>query len=948
MGLEEGSILIIGPGPVAIGQGSYQQYIAARACRLLRRRGRRVIVLENDPATLMDLDGDEQDLYMEPASPDVIERVARESGAGTVLYGLGGRRGLLAGLEMSEEGRHHAIPLATPDLRSGIIAGNRHALRKILAAGGMACQFYTAGNPREGQEAASILGFPLVVRPDFSWAGWGSGLAYNLEEYPALLNDALRASRTGHVLIERSLSGWRKYIMLLARACDGGAACLGMIEQLQALPDHDGDSVLISPPASIGREQAGALREAALRIAESLGLSGLSEVKLCMDPGGEGMAFIDLNSGPGRHTPLLEAACGEDLVRLHLELIMGGPLPPGRYDREPEAVSRWLIAVPELSGMTVGAEGYLSLACHASGRRVFAGRDIVEAGLKALGDVAGEPASDPTRAMAKSIECLLRDCGARVTIKGGGAEGRPPDTFCVSKHAEDISSGLLFVGPKNALPDAGFESESNCTRAIRGLKEKGTRTCLLSPDLDFALFAADEADAVYLGQLNDANVGKLADDTGLARAMLHFCGPAGLSLSPSLVSHGIIPVANETGRDWRTLSASLRQAGIPVCDSVRSNDAGEARALVGRMTYPLHATIHNGPGPGNDHLLYSMEDVETLLADAPEGKEIEWHEVPEDAQEIQAEVVAGIDPADIILFWEQLDEALISSSDGLAVCPPFYLTSHQQAVARDLLSRAVKALGLRGNISFRLFLKNGEARVERMEVGASPNLPFLERASGLPLAAMGAQAILGAIEFEPDRANGFNVVRMPVIPYPAIADSDILPSPRRRSIGCVLGVASNPAAALAKALWSQGIRPQSGRMAFLSVANREKRRAILLARELQEAGYCLMATRGTAHALALAGIRVETVNKLKEGRPNILDHIRNGEVGLVINIPRGKSPHSDGFYIREASARHGIPCITNIEFALALTRGLRHAEPRAWQALPLAAYAGLKHEIVEG
>jgi carbamoyl-phosphate synthase large subunit len=193
-----------------------------------------------------------------------------------------------------------------------------------------------------------------------------------------------------------------------------------------------------------------------------------------------------------------------------------------------------------------------------------------------------------------------------------------------------------------------------------------------------------------------------------------------------------------------------------------------------------------------------------------------------------------------------------------------------------------------------------------------------------------------------------SAVRAPLIPFGVIAGSDILPSPQRRSTGAVMGMAKDPGVALAKALWSQGLRPQPGGRAFLSVANREKRRAVLLARELLEAGYILMATRGTAHALEAAGIRVETVNKLREGRPNILDLIRNGRVGLVVNIPRGKHPHSDGFYIRAASVRHGTPCITNMEVALALARGLRQADPPAWEVRPLDAYGRPKHEVRGG
>jgi carbamoyl-phosphate synthase large subunit len=247
-----------------------------------------------------------------------------------------------------------------------------------------------------------------------------------------------------------------------------------------------------------------------------------------------------------------------------------------------------------------------------------------------------------------------------------------------------------------------------------------------------------------------------------------------------------------------------------------------------------------------------------------------------------------------------------------------------------------------------MVFEDGEVYMWEMTPGPSSNLPFLLRASGKPMAAWGFMALNGRSPWVSAETPRYNVVRAPLIPFGVIASSDILPSPQRRSTGAVLGLAADPGVALAKALWSEGLRPQPGGRAFLSVANREKRRALLLARELQAAGYILMATRGTAHALSAAGLKIITVNKLREGRPNILDHVRNGEVGLVINIPRGKSPHSDGFYIRAASASHGIPCITNMEVALALARGLRSADPAGWEVLPLGEYGRSRQEVRDG
>ena len=195
--------LMIGPGPVAIGEGGYRQYIAARACTILRQSGLRVMVLENDPATLMDVGGEREDLYMEPAMAAVVKRIVKEAGVGTIWYGFAGNRGLLLGSELEEEGWHHDLCLQTPDLAAGRLCSNRYLLSQILKEHDLDNrELRPARNLREGQDASQELGFPLAVRPDSSSAGWGSGLAYNLEEYPALLGDALRDSPTGRITIE--------------------------------------------------------------------------------------------------------------------------------------------------------------------------------------------------------------------------------------------------------------------------------------------------------------------------------------------------------------------------------------------------------------------------------------------------------------------------------------------------------------------------------------------------------------------------------------------------------------------------------------------------------------------------------------------------------------------------------------------------------------------------
>lgn len=956
MAPREDAILVIGPGPVSFGQGSYPQYLAARACRILRKTGLRVCVLENDPATLMDMGGDGADLYMEPPTVEVVERIVDESGVRSIWYSLGGRRALLLALKLEDEGWHKRHSLATPDLRAKnlMLCGNRYFLRQIMEGNGLSnMAFKVAASIHEGQDAADRIGFPLVARPHFSYAGRGSGLAYNLEEYPILLQDALRESPIGEVLIEKALVDWRKYIVLLLRDRRGRMICPGIIEQMTPLPIHDGDSILACPPVSIGGEGAWELRETARRAADELDLLGLSEIKLAVSPEGEQVEVLDMNPCPSRHTPLLEIAMGVDWISIHLDLIMGRELSAGQLELDNSTLSRTMLTVPRLNNAISEDEGYLSLACQSGGRNVFLAESVSEAAGAALDSLSDFPQGDPDDRLMELLTMMRAGPprGRGLAYVGNFAPMNRVEPICLCRAIENLEHAILLIAGEGWDPGAGYEFETNCSRALEAPKKHGDSRALYTSNPDLALYSVEQADAVLLGPLEPGAIIGAAKRCGLSDSVIQFGGPDAFSLARELQVSGL-SILGWTGAEgaWETegICERLKNDGVAVVDCITSKGIEEGLKVLAMTTYPLHATSRNEKGVRTKHLIYSEEDGERLLRELPGAKTVIWREVPEDVQEVQIEAVAGVKGDPVLLLWEQLDEAGISSTDGLAVYPPFYMTSAQEGASLALAREAIDALALRGNLSMKIFLRNSDLWIWDISLGASANLPFLHRASGLPLAAYGIMVLEG----EGPRVNRESIrcslVRAPIIPYGAIADSDILPSPQRRSTGAVIGIASSPAAALAKALCSQGLRPQEGRMAFLSVANREKRRAVLLARELKEAGYDLMATRGTAHALTLAGIEVETVNKLKEGRPNIVDHIRNGGVGLVINIPRGKSPHSDGFYIRAASARHGVPCITNIEFALALARGLRHADPLTWEIMPLQEYSGLRQEILDG
>lgn len=972
--------VLVGPGPVTLQEGTGIQYLAARGCRCLREKGFRVVVLEDNPATLMDAETDGEAIFMEPPLPEILARVVKRTGAETVWLGLAGRRGWELFMALAAEGGFERLEVHVPDVDDRILwlCGDRGMLRETLESRGLANPAFRAvGNMHEGQKAADEMSFPLVARPHFSCGGWGAGIAYNGEEFPVLLEEALRESSTGEALLEECLAGYHKFVVAVLRDAGGDCEVAGICEQLEPLPLHEEDAVLVTPPRR-GTEEMYALREEAREVAEALGLVGLAEIKMAASAGWEDLYVLDVNPRPWRVTPLLEVAGGVDLLRMHIGLLCGGEL--GAYRRRLSKVPREkVLSLPRFFyGETGEEQGCRRLRCRAVGRTFLRGETVEGAAAAALrfleegihfhgrgGEASPEAAEHLTAVWSRARAERRRSQGgesAGAQREYGEAEGKsggvsapaagdagysiPGDgearrtskkgyPFCLARWPGEGpaagATGIMILGGDNGLPGGGHEYNFAAYRALLAAKEKGVRTALYATDASFALLAVERADAVYLGPLLPESVVEAMGEAGAGALCCQFggreslaCGEAILRQSPGT---GFLE-KKEDGRGGIVDLGEWARLGIRTAPfTARMEDAP---AFLRRCTFPVLAEAELPGGGHRRRILFAPEEGQDFLSGLGEGSVL-LREIHEDAQEVLVEAVAAEGDAHVLILWERLEEMGTDPSDGLAIYPPAHLTSAQARAAEELARAVISRLSWKGNLSLRMMIGHGEPLLWDLCLGASAELPYLSRASGLPLAEMGLKALFGEKEAAFPVQEGASVWRCPVAPLGIIAGDDILPTARRRSTGSRVGMATHPSVALAKVHRAQGLVPRPGGRAFLSVANREKRRAVLLARELSEAGYLLAATRGTAQALRAAGLRVTVVNKLREGRPNVLDLMRNGEIHLVVNIPRGRQPKSDGFYIREEAARQGLPCLTDMEVALALVRGLRVSEPSYWE-----------------
>jgi carbamoylphosphate synthase large subunit len=862
--------------------------------------GCRVVVLDDNPATLMDVGGEEGDLYLEPPVPEVVRKIIEESGVEEMWPGFGGRRGWRLALRMAEEGWCERLGLRIP-LHEDIplwYSGDRLLFRETLREKRVPNPPYVAVTRGGGMETAvEELGFPLVIRPSFSSGGEGTAVVYNREEYRDELEKAFDSGLTGEVLVEAALMGWRKYIAVVGRDGKGGFRLFVLAEQVDSLPRHEGNSTLLLPSGHLGREECYALGEFARATAEALGLVGVSEVKLAVHPAWEEVYPLDVNPRPWRVTPLAEVFLGVDLVKAHLRLVLGGDLEE--------------IDVPEGTGEVLPL-----LAASPGGRKLEAGEEARE-----------------TQVMVESWSVEFADVKR---VEGSGApkpdiawkravEGKPR---CLSTTAEGLENAVVM--PVDSGKREEYEGDAVAALALLLLREEGLRSVVVTPRLDFALFACCLADAVYLSPASPEAAREVARLTGAGSLSFLFSQAASEPWAAERSGEACPACEGKDKVSAHDLLSKLENAGLPVVSHGRLTGKGGVGLPAG-ANLPL--LLETGSMDWAE-TVYGPDIPERALGALERGEEVFWREVWEEGQEIVVEMVGDGEKALDVVFWEQADGPGVSTSDGWGKYPAGYLTTRRGEELRDLAHSVVGVLGWKGVMSMRVVVREGRSHVWDVSTFPSPNLPFIYRACGVNLAGRGLLVSLGGGSAAPAAVGGEAAIRIPLFSQERSLVGDILPTPYRRSVGSVLGKADDPGEALAKALWSCGIRPCMEKAAFISVADREKRKAVLLARELMGMGFRLMATRGTARALEAAGLKVEAVAKLKEGRPNIVDRIRNGEVGLVINVPRGRYPRSDGYYIRAACSLRRIPCITSMEAAMEMSGGWKKADPSSWKVSP--------------
>ncbi len=1068
------TVLVIGSGPIIIGQAAEFDYAGTQACQSLREEGLRVVLVNSNPATIM-TDAEIADrVYLEPLTVDQVATViARERPQG-LLPGLGGQVGLNLAVALHEAGvleRYGVELLGTP--LSGIRqAEDRDLFRAtMIEIGEPVAESAIVHGVDEALTFAQRIGYPLIVRPAYTLGGTGGGFAHGPAELEEITRRGLKLSPIGQCLVERSVYGWKEVEYEVMRDARGNAITVCNMENFDPVGVHTGDSIVVAPSQTLSDRDYQRLRHAALHIIDHLGIAGGCNVQFALDPHSDAYYVIEVNPRVSRSSALASKATGYPIAKVAAKIAVGlgldeirNPVTGSTFayfepslDYVVVKVPRWpfdkfrtadrnlgtqMKATGEVMAIDRSFEGAMQKALRSLDTDMDGGvlagvetlddaaldalllpgddrrlplimealrrgqsvdalqartlidpwflrkllelvrkeRDVVTAGASLLADAValrrakGVGFSD--RRLGQLIGCAEAEVRQARRVLGVQPVFKMVDTCaaefeaatpyfysCYDQEDESRPSArpkVIVLGSGPIRIGQGIEFDYGSVHAVWGLREAGYEAVIINNNPETVSTDWSTADRLYFEPLTLEDVLAVVDREQPLGVVAQFGGQTAINLAAPLAAAGVpilgtspggIDMAEDRGR----FDALLERLGIARPAGGVAHSLVEAQAVAARVGFPVLVRPSYVLGGRAMEICHGPEDlaeyVRTAVLVTPQhpilvdryvgGREIEVDAVSDG----KSVLIAGV--------LEHVERAGVHSGDSIAVYPPQSLSAAAlDAITRHTLHMA-QGLGVVGLMNVQYVVDpqgvsrpDGGVHVLEVNPRSSRTVPFLTKATGVPLTRIAVRVILGTDL----AAQGFDgpvclpplrphvAVKMPVFSWSKLIGVDTALGPEMKSTGEVMGVGSTYAEALAKGFAGCGIGlPEEGSTVLMMIADRDKPEALPLARRLHELGLRLLATTGTHAMLGAAGLPAERVRKLEEGEPNCLDAVRSGRVGVVINtLTRGRRAERDGFRVRRAAAEYGVACLTSLDTVAALlaameaSRATRGRAPGAW------------------
>ena len=972
------SILIIGAGPIVIGQACEFDYSGAQACKALREDGYRVILVNSNPATIMTDPEMADAIYIEPVNARTLARIIEKERPDALLPTMGGQTALNTALDLVREGvlEKFGVEMIAASRAAIDMAEDRELFRNAMREIGLATpQSQIARSLDEALAIAGEIGYPVVVRPSFTLGGTGGGIAYNREELETIVARGLDASPTGEVLLEESVIGWKEFEMEVVRDHCDNCIIVCSIENLDPMGVHTGDSITVAPALTLTDKEYQRMRDAAVAVLRKIGVdTGGSNVQFAVNPTDGQLLVIEMNPRVSRSSALASKATGFPIARVAAKLAVGytldelknditGGATPASFEPSIDYV---VTKIPRFTFEKFpAANDRLTTQMKSVGEVMAIGRTFQESLQKALrGLETGLEGLTPQLSMPLSDESAdrlaheLRAPGANRLLyvadafRAGWSLARVAELTHIDPWF--LAQVEELVGQEKQVREEGFGALG--AERLRSLKRKGFSDARLARLLDMPEKAIRDKRHELKIRPVYKRVDTCAAEFSTSTAYLYSTYEEECEASPSsarkimILGGGPNRIGQGIEFDYCCVHAALqlREDGF---ETIMVNCNPETVST----DYDISDRLYFEP--------LTLEDVlEIVRRERPKGvvvqlggraMEVVFNEddlraymgnavqVSNDSPvlldrfldvAIEVDVDAVCDGEDVLIggIMEHIEQAGVHSGDSGCSLPPASLTRETQTELREQTRKLARALNVIGLMNVQFAIQSGVIYVLEVNPRASRTVPFVSKATGLPLAKIAARVmtgralkqLVGAVE----RVPKYYSVKEAVFPFIKFPEADPILGPEMKSTGEVMGTGRTFGEAYAKAQTASGVvLPRKG-VCFISVRDRDKEPCIALARKLIERGFELLATEGTARALSAAGVLCRRVNKVREGRPHIVDMIKNDEIDLIVNTTEGKQAIRESNSIRREAVHRRVTYYTTLAAGLATCEALDHLD----------------------
>ena len=1040
------SILIIGAGPIVIGQACEFDYSGAQACKALREEGYRVILVNSNPATIMTDPEMADATYIEPISWDVVEKIIAKERPDALLPTMGGQTALNCALDLDKYGvlEKYNVEMIGASKEAIDKAEDRQKFKEAMTKIGLgSARSMIAHSMEEALQVQANIGFPAIIRPSFTMGGSGGGIAYNREEFVAICERGLEASPTSELLIEESMLGWKEYEMEVVRDSADNCIIICAIENLDPMGVHTGDSITVAPAQTLTDKEYQILRDASLAVLREIGVdTGGSNVQFAINPVDGRMIVIEMNPRVSRSSALASKATGFPIAKVAAKLAVGftldelsnditGGQTPASFEPSIDYV---VTKIPRFAFEKFPqADDHLTTQMKSVGEVMAIGRSFQESFQKALrGLEVGVDGLDP---MTTDIDVIKKELGAprpeRIWYVGDAFRVgmSAEEIFDISKvdpwflaqiedlikrevalegkHIADLDKDALYQLKRAGFSDLrlaklldtdqhavrayrqalnvrpvykrvdtcaaefatdtaymystyeeyceseptdnkkimvlgggpnrigqGIEFDYCCVHAAFALREDGYETIMVNCNPETVSTDYDTSDRLYFEPVTLEDVLEIVNIEKPTGVIVQYGGQTPLKLARALEKAGVpiigtSPDAIDCAEDRERFKKMLEELELKQPPNRTARAPEEAIRLAEEIGYPLVVRPSYVLGGRAMEIVHEQSQLERYMREAVKVS----NDSPvlldcflNDALEIDVDAICDGEEVLIGGIMQHIEQAGVHSGDSACSLPPYSLSAELQDELRTQTVKMALALGVKGLMNVQFAIQGTTVYVLEVNPRASRTVPFVSKACGLQLAKIAARCMVG----QSLKSQGvtkeiippYYSVKEAVFPFIKFPGVDTILGPEMKSTGEVMGVGTTFAEAFVKSqLGASAVLPEGGK-AFISVRKEDHEKVVDIAQDLAKLGFELVATRGTARTLTEHGLTVTKVNKVAEGRPHIVDMIKNNEIDFIVNVTEDKKAVADSYEIRHSALQKKVTYYTTLAGAKAACIGM--------------------------